>query len=1369
MRARPHFFYTVLEQSQELWNTLENKLDLKAPWDRLFQQVQRPEHVISELLQNADDAQASWVSLSLTEQAFVFEHNGIDFDEKSLRAICSFGISNKPFLKTIGQWGIGFKSVFSLGDRVEILTPSLAFAFEKARYIVPQWLEDAEPVDHTVIRIRLQDQKQREIAQKQIERWQEDALPLVFFNHLKTIIIQGASYSHKAQTGPTSNSQWVTLITPSGEETLLFASQTVNFGDLPEKVRENIQEQLPLKSEVSPQTNLTYSLIAGRNKVNRIYVVLPTALRIDSLPCSLNAPFIQDPGRTLISQPHYSPANCWFLIKLGELAAQTLLDWLNNAQLSLQERAQAYEILLPPSPQVSSSAQDRDYVQPFLDGFRSVWDCFPDRHFLTTRGQLTEASLCFDLPPDFFRVWDEPDLKRILLKGENQHLLAADVSNESRDRLKAWDTWQRQTVSNILHALRHPPKPSSLERLAVLWELAYQVDEFYRYSYDHSSKYLHLLPAQGRDCLYPWSQVVIPSKDAEKAFTAEEYRLIRSWVNVMDPNWTDYLKSLASDHPVQRLYNWIKGYHETQATPHDLFQKAVSAFFDRASWDEGEAIRWAWIAARLNLSISGCTFRYLCQDGEWRDPKQCALFGLPTPALESLLPPEMLAQHTLHNRYHQNLPQAYKKAWKKWLADLHKNGLRWFISVRTIEKKIWSQQEFEAFCKDRGGQIPQRYPLWHDTFIIKDFDFPDELLQHWRTQEAQDEAIWVKVLACILDDWDVGDWEQSLHIPQVYQYSERSQNRIEVGKPLAKWIFDLRQKPCVRDEHNQLRFPYEVYRQNDHTRPLKGILSFLHRDFDRPGRDTLYQALGVPGRPQDAQILMDRLRALSQSSTPHKVRTLVDEISRLLSTLSQIWNTLDPGELERIRDTFQQEPLLLAQDGTWHTTEDIFQDNPKDLPGVAVLHPALTSLKEWWNILAIPQEPTLDHILKWLRQLPLGQPVESHTLARVKSILKKYPHQVWDDVQCWLNGRGAWVKTNALSYWAKQEELSLLFEDVREQCADVSMFSFEPKDEIPLLPIEYALEWRLEEDAPLFHPKPVSDWLKVLGQCLQRVRLPEASQQARVVEQAIRLENTHLAEIKDKPLRAIPYLQGHPAGPMANKTALWAGQTLYIQGATYEAITREVARFFPEPRLQRAIHATWMRSEDQIMTYFREEFGSDFCDHPISASIPSDEAHPPSLQEIPLPLPSAEDSSLESTDKITPPPKRAPRRHPWDALWKELGFEPAGINKWKNHQGETITNSLSNIFHYSKLDPEGNTVEFFFGTEIRSGGEISLPAEVWNMLQSNPDKVTLVIWRHEKATLYPGTRLMEEIQNQSVTLYAESYRLKLPLRGRSYA
>lgn len=64
-----------------------------------FDSVKRPEYVISELLQNADDAYAKKVTIKIDKTTsipiFTFEHDGRDFDESDFEAICRFSCSNK--------------------------------------------------------------------------------------------------------------------------------------------------------------------------------------------------------------------------------------------------------------------------------------------------------------------------------------------------------------------------------------------------------------------------------------------------------------------------------------------------------------------------------------------------------------------------------------------------------------------------------------------------------------------------------------------------------------------------------------------------------------------------------------------------------------------------------------------------------------------------------------------------------------------------------------------------------------------------------------------------------------------------------------------------------------------------------------------------------------------------------------------------------------------------------------------------------------------------------------------------------------------------------------------------------------------------
>ena len=165
MSARPAYFDAIRQKAAQRWGQLEEDPELAGPWHQLFKQVQSPRHILSELLQNADDAGATSAAVWIEDGVFFFEHDGEDFAEEHFASLCRFGYSNKRALHTIGFRGIGFKSTFSLGDQVELHTPSLCVAFHRQRFTEPVWLPTAAgTAGHTRIRVPICDHhRQREV------------------------------------------------------------------------------------------------------------------------------------------------------------------------------------------------------------------------------------------------------------------------------------------------------------------------------------------------------------------------------------------------------------------------------------------------------------------------------------------------------------------------------------------------------------------------------------------------------------------------------------------------------------------------------------------------------------------------------------------------------------------------------------------------------------------------------------------------------------------------------------------------------------------------------------------------------------------------------------------------------------------------------------------------------------------------------------------------------------------------------------------------------------------------------------------------------------------------------------------------------
>ncbi len=97
-------------------------------------------HFVYELLQNAEDADATTVKFTLHSDCLEFEHDGREFNERDVRAICGLADTDKyEDLTQIGRFGLGFKSVHAYTRTPEIHSGREHFAIDK--YVQPRELE----------------------------------------------------------------------------------------------------------------------------------------------------------------------------------------------------------------------------------------------------------------------------------------------------------------------------------------------------------------------------------------------------------------------------------------------------------------------------------------------------------------------------------------------------------------------------------------------------------------------------------------------------------------------------------------------------------------------------------------------------------------------------------------------------------------------------------------------------------------------------------------------------------------------------------------------------------------------------------------------------------------------------------------------------------------------------------------------------------------------------------------------------------------------------------------------------------------------------------------------------------------------------
>ena len=128
-------------------------------WNSIVDKYSEQAHFVYELLQNANDAEATYARFILFHDKLIFAHNGkrhfsvsnpeteeMDRENGNLgdvNSITSIAFSTKTDEDTIGKFGVGFKAVFQYTSTPYIYDSDIKFKIE--RYIIPRLLENDHP------------------------------------------------------------------------------------------------------------------------------------------------------------------------------------------------------------------------------------------------------------------------------------------------------------------------------------------------------------------------------------------------------------------------------------------------------------------------------------------------------------------------------------------------------------------------------------------------------------------------------------------------------------------------------------------------------------------------------------------------------------------------------------------------------------------------------------------------------------------------------------------------------------------------------------------------------------------------------------------------------------------------------------------------------------------------------------------------------------------------------------------------------------------------------------------------------------------------------------------------------------------------
>lgn len=1403
MSARPVYFETIRQKARQRWDQLDRDPELAGPWHQLFKQVQSPRHILSELLQNADDASATEASVRVDDQLFIFEHNGEDFAEEHFASLCRFGYSNKRALHTIGFRGIGFKSTFSLGDRVELYTPSLSVGFHRRRFTEPEWITTS-PTSHgrTRIQVCISDvHRKREVA-KNLEDWLKSPVSLLFFKNIRRMRI-GDQEVHWGSLGPgpLHDSEWMALHEKADETYLLVRSKEELFPD--EALAEIRQERMLGSEDETEFPPSKVEIVLGAP--GRLYVVLPTGVETE-LPFACNAPFIQDPARLKIKDPETSPTNRWLLERAGKLAATAMMQWLAQDKTLPIERARAYGLF----PDI-----DRD--DSSLEGVCGaiVEDAFADvitgkDFLLTEEGGLVGAKGSIAIPTQLLQIW-APDQAATLIDPDARPALCQNIVGADVEKMVRWDLVDEVDKQQLLAILQnsHLPKPDTWRQLLALWAyIAPEMTGYRHYALNTiNAKNLRILPVQGKDVLYAAGEVV---RLGEKKLlqSEDDWDFLAKHLIVLNQNWPRYLaeqrraaEQTAQSHiePIEAAYAILDkiGLADTSDV-NKVVDQVAAEFYTQQGITLAECIQLAHIAAKLGAIVSDA-FCYATRDLRVKPATKSILYDH-TGELEDMLPDTQRDSQLLHPDYAKSFKSCTSEDWQKWVAS-GRSGLLTFVPLVRRNVTVYGKRQIEQLARNRGLKGELAYHYVTNQFIVEDWDFDESYWMHWKGLAAEDESHWVKLVQCILAQRETY-WSQAKNA-RLLQVATTGNTRSITFEPAApSWIARLRDLPCLRDTRGFNHIPHDLMRRTPETESLIDVEPFVHGLLDRETTRPLLDLLGVRCTPTGPGRLLDRLRALAESERPP-----MHEVEKWYRRLDQMVDTCSTLDLDKIKLAFQTEKLVLTQDDSWAAAPAVFlRSDEDDVPDAPIVRSAVRDLTLWRKI-GIAERPTLDLAITWLQDLPSGIALSQDDVRRVRSLLARHPVRIWEECAHWLNLAGEWVPVAELCYAITMQSLvpwSHLHQGVKQKTADLQRILGEvagnpPFADVPLLATQ--IEEHVQDKLHSSEQTTENEWLHAFAAELCRVELDSDSATQRVRALAHTLARTALRQVSK--LEIIPYINGTPAGTPRRADVVWLDEHLYVEPISMAKLARrvpeEIGKQFARQDIKAALDYSFERSSADIRQYLEENFTladnavvpvtplnacenlrPTVVDRPgevdsvraesataVHPTVSEDTAAPGSLQNDDLETPEAQQpvgvevDVVEYAETRTRPVSKAAKPSIIEQFAKTAGFRKDGDDRFYHDNGHWIGKTNGNRFPWERRAPNGDLLRYYWPKEQCLEEEpLQLEADIWALIVQQPEVYALILSNTDGTPVeVTGTRLCAMQEHGKIKIYPATYRL----------
>lgn len=288
-------------------------------------------HFIYEIIQNAEDAKALEIEFNLFYNRIEIVHNGRNFNVKDIEGITGIGNSTKgkEDFNSIGKFGIGFKSVYTITDRPEIFSKDYSFSIDE--FVVPIIYNKEKNTEKTLIRLNFKETEKDKIYNQLKNMLKElDLNTLLFLRNIVEIKyqIEGDKRGHyiKEEIEKNNITREISILSDTEKiDRWLVFNKKIELNEVELEEILNTKEEKEKFSKSNIFVQIGYKLDSKEYKCvefegSRLFVSFMTA-KETHLKFAINGPFRTTPARDNIAKDLW---NNKLIEIVGELTAESI-------------------------------------------------------------------------------------------------------------------------------------------------------------------------------------------------------------------------------------------------------------------------------------------------------------------------------------------------------------------------------------------------------------------------------------------------------------------------------------------------------------------------------------------------------------------------------------------------------------------------------------------------------------------------------------------------------------------------------------------------------------------------------------------------------------------------------------------------------------------------------------------------------------------------------------------------------------------------------------------------------------------------------------------------------------------------------------